>query len=94
MVHGDIKFGILMDPLNFQPLMSVSTLKLQRMLIPGLADAEAAFNNLPFNSKIAILSAKGVGVERYQWQHRESLWPDTPPWHSSSSSLAKLDAPR
>ena len=63
-------------------LQSVSALKL-RWRHPN---NEVAFNKLPFKDKIDLLSVKGVGVERYRWQHRKPLWPDTPPWHSSPSS--------
>ena len=66
-------------------VQSVSTLKIRwrRRLNP---DAEVAFNKLPLKDRIAILSVKGIGVERYRWQHRQPLWPKTPPWHSSSPS--------
>ena len=58
-------------------LQTVSTLKLRRLF-------EVEFNNISFKCRIAVLSTY-VGVERFRWHHREPLWPDTPPWHSSSS---------
>ena len=65
-------------------LQSVSTLKLRwrRRLNP---DAAVAFNKLPLNDRITLLSTE-IGVERFRWQLRDLLWPKTPPWHSSSPS--------
>ena len=65
-------------------LQSVSTVKLRRQRLKP--EAETAFNKLPLSDRIAILSAKGIGVERFRWQLRRPLWPKTPPWHSSSPS--------
>ena len=50
------------------------------------------FDKLPFSARIALLSVRGVGVERYRWKRRWSLWPEgevgrtlrnppPPPWH-------------
>ena len=65
-------------------LQSGSNLRLRRRRVRSPPEADAVFNRLPFSDRIAILSAKGVGVERYRWQHRMSLRPsDTPPWHWS-----------
>ena len=47
------------------------------------------FNKLPFRTRIAILSRRGAGVERFRWETRKSLWPEEvaggnlPPWHWS-----------
>ena len=60
-------------------LQTVSILKLRHR-----AKFEVEFNNVSFKCRIAVLSTE-VGVERFRWRHREPLWPDTPPWHSSSS---------
>ena len=65
-------------------LQSVSTLKLR---CPSKFEVE--FNNVSFKCRIAVLSTE-VGVERFRWRHREPLWPDTPPWHSSSSCISVL----
>ena len=59
-----------------------STLKLWRR--KRRKDLEVEFENLSFDNKIAVLSCE-IGVEGYRWELREPLWPDTPPWHSSSS---------
>ena len=57
-----------------------STLKLWRRK----RRKELEFENLSFDIKIAVLSCE-IGVEGFRWKLREPLWPDTPPWHSSSS---------
>ena len=59
-----------------------STLKLWRR--KRRKDLAVEFENLSFGNKIAVLSCE-IGVEGYRWELREPLWPDTPPWHSSSS---------
>ena len=47
-------------------------------------DLDMKLINMPFNDKIAVASVR-LGVERYRWKQRDSLWwPDPPPWHSSS----------
>ena len=50
---------------------------------------EDEFNNMSFNDRIAVLSMT-TGVEKFRWEFREPLWPDTPPWHSSPSSSSPV----
>ena len=49
-----------------------STLKLWRRK----RRKELEFENLSFDIKIAVLSCE-IGVERFRWELREPLWPDT-----------------
>ena len=51
------------------------TFPILKVLQPRRLNPDAVeFDKLPFSARIALLSVRGVGVERYRWQHKP-LWP-------------------